>query len=158
MQKIPDELRSLFDDSEILEIESNKNKLRLSESTEFDPIELAVAWAWKVRKIDLDRALPWSDRSVWNEHDLAGALFWRDHLRNGLSQLRPSLKARLEQFVAEADERFRSITIEDSGERMAGIAGVDVADRSWWWHRVPRSGPIAEDLSRYTDAADRGTS
>jgi hypothetical protein len=147
MGERPDELRSLFDEGELAEIRSNR--LRLSESTELDAIDLAVAWASKVRKIDLDRALPWSDHSVWNEHDLAGAMFWRDFLRDCLSRLRPPLRARLERFVAEADERFRAITVEDSGERMSAIAEVDLAGRSWWWYRVPDTGPIAEDLARY---------
>lgn len=147
MRELTEQLRAMFDDSEIAEIEANK--LRLSESTALDAFDLASAWAGKVRKIDLDRALPWSDRGVWNEHDLAGTLFWRDHLRNCLGQLRLSLRRRLEQFIAETDERFRAITVQDSGERMARIASVDISGRSWWWYRVPDSGPIAEDLSRY---------
>lgn len=148
MRELPAELRSMFDDGEIAEIEASK--LSLSESTKVDAFDLALSWASKVRKIDLDRGLPWSDRNVWNEHDLAGTLFWRDHLRRSLDQLPAALRTRLEQFVAQADDRFRSITVEDSGRRMAAIAGVDPAGRSWWWYRVPDSGPIAEDLAKYS--------
>jgi hypothetical protein len=148
MRELPAELRSMFDDGEIAEIEASK--LSLSESTKVDAFDLAVSWASKVRKIDLDRALPWSDRTVWNEHDLAGTLFWRDHLRRGLDQLPADLRTRLEQFVAQADDRFRSITVEDSGRRMTAIAGVEPDGRSWWWYRVPDSGPIAEDLAKYS--------
>jgi hypothetical protein len=111
----------------------------------------AVGWAQQVKKIDLDRALPASDRSVWNEHDLAGALFLRDFLEDSLSKLRAPVREKMEHYVAEADERFRSFTVDDSGQRMARVAEVDMAGRSWWWFRVPTSGPIAEDLSRYHD-------
>lgn len=147
-RELPAELRSMFDDGEVAEIESNK--LSLSESTKVDAFDVALSWASKVRKIDLDRALPRSDRTVWNEHDLAGMMFWRDHLQKCLDQLRPALRARLQRFVANADSQFRSITVDDSGQRMASIADVTLSGRSWWWHRVPNSGPIAEDLAGYS--------
>lgn len=124
--------------------------MRLSEQTSMDVFDLALAWASKVRKIDLDRALPRSDRSVWTEHDLAGMLFWRDFVAEGLHRLRPALRTRLEQFVQQADDRFRSITVEDSGRRMMAIAAVEPTGRAWWWYRVPETGPIAEDLAGYS--------
>jgi hypothetical protein len=99
-RELPAELRSTFDDGEIAEIEASK--LSLSESTKVDAFDLALSWASKVRKIDLDRGLPWSDRTVWNEHDLAGTLFWRDHLQRSLDQLPAALRTRLQQFVAQA--------------------------------------------------------
>jgi hypothetical protein len=149
MQELPAELRALFNDEEIAEVESAK--VRLSEQTSVDAFDLALSWASKVRKIDLDRALPRSDRTVWNEHDLVGMMFWRDFLATGLDQLRPELRAKLQQFVGQADDRFRSITIEDSGQRMMVIAGVEPStNRAWWWYRVPETGPIAEDLAGYS--------
>jgi hypothetical protein len=149
MPDIPFEIRSAFNDSEIEEIKANR--IRLSGNTERNTIDLAVAWAENVKKIDLDRALPAHDRSVWNEHDLAGALFLRDHLEKSLNQLRSSLREKMERYAAKTDERFRSFTIDDSGQRMARVAEIDTAGRSWWWFRVPASGPIAQDLSRYQD-------
>jgi hypothetical protein len=122
---------------------------QLGGNTERDSIDLAVARADSVRKIDLDRALPYSDRSVWTEHDLAGTLFLRDHLHRALSQLRPPLLERMERHVAAADGRFRSCTVDDPEQRMAKVADVDMTDLPWWWFRVPDSGPIAEELSRY---------
>ncbi|MGH3875028.1 MAG: hypothetical protein ACRDSR_26620 [Pseudonocardiaceae bacterium] len=149
MRDVSSGVGSIFDDSEISELEANK--LMLGGNTERNTIDLAAAWAENVQKIDLDRALPSSDRSVWNEHDLAGTLFLRDHLDESLSQLRPALRERMERYVAETDERFRSFTMDDPGRRMARVADVDTVGRSWWWFRVPVSGPIAQDLSRYQD-------
>ncbi|WP_156365058.1 hypothetical protein [Sciscionella sediminilitoris] len=55
----------------------------------------------------------------------------------------------MQQYVAEADERYRGFTVEDSGERMAKIAQVEVSERGWWSFRVPDSGPITQDLANY---------
>ena len=147
MRVIPSDFQSMFDDAEIAEIEAHP--VHLGGETQRDAIDLAVGWAEHVRKIDADRALPWSDHSVWTEHDLAGALFLRDFLQDALDQLSPSIRGRLESRVAEADEQFRSYTVDDPAGRMAKVAEVDLTGRPWWWHRVPDSGPIAEDLTRY---------
>ncbi|TDP98085.1 hypothetical protein EV186_1031065 [Labedaea rhizosphaerae] len=114
-----------------------------------DAATLAVAWAKHVSKLDADRALPYTDRSVWTEHDLAGSLFLRDNLERALTALRPALRERLADDVRAADEQFRSFTVEDSGRKIGFIAGVDVAGRGWWWFRVPKDGPIVQDLASY---------
>lgn len=114
-----------------------------------DAVTLAVAWAKHVSKLDADRALPYTDRSVWTEHDLAGSMFLRDNLDRALAALRPPLRERVAAFVQPADEQFRSFTVDDSGERIAVIARVDVAGRGWWWFRVPADGPITQDLASY---------
>jgi hypothetical protein len=73
----------------------------------------------------------------------------RDFVENALSKLRPELVDKVRDYVATTDDRFRSFTSDDSGERMAKIAHVDLDGRSWWWFRVPTSGPIVHDLARY---------
>jgi hypothetical protein len=148
VRNIPPEIRSLFTDAEIAEIAAHA--VPFTDERKLDAIDLSIAWESRVRKIDLDRTLPWSDRSVWNEHDLAGTLFIRDFLQDALDQLPPSLRERLERWVEEADDRFRSYTVDDPAGRMAVIADVDLTERPWWWHRVPASGPIVEDLTRYS--------
>ncbi len=136
----------MFSDPERAEIAEAKP---LPGADKPDALGLAVAWAAHVEKIDNDRALPRTDRSVWTEHDLAGALFVRDAVAAALGRLREDLADRLATYVSEADDRFRSFTKDDSGERMAKIAHVDLSGRGWWWFRIPTSGPIAEDLARY---------
>jgi hypothetical protein len=147
MPETPQEPRSLFNDAELARIA--EHRITLGGSTQRDAVELAAAWAGNVRKIDADRALPATDRSVWSEHDLAGALFLRDHLERALTALPAELRERLGGWIGAADEQYRSFTVSDSGQRIEKIAEVDVTGRSWWWFRVPASGPIAEDLARY---------
>ena len=114
-----------------------------------DALQFAAGWATRVAKFDADRALAWTDRTVWNEHDLAGSLHQRDFLERSMAQLPTPLRERLTAWVAEVDERFRSYTVDDPDGKMAKIAEVDLTGRPWWWRRVPDSGPIVEDLARY---------
>jgi hypothetical protein len=143
---IPPEVLVMFSDEELAEIAANKPK---PGDDKLDAIDYARSWELHVEKLDNDRALPWTDRSVWTEHDLAGTLFQRDFLEDALSRLRPELAAKIRQYVAKTDGRFRSFTADDSGDRMAKIAGISMAGRGWWWFRVPTSGPIVQDLARY---------
>lgn len=114
-----------------------------------DAIGFVVAWALHVDKIDADRALDWSDHSVWNEYDLLAALYIRDRAEKAIVRLSPALQAKLQALLAGPDDRFRGFTVADSGKRMAQIAGVDATGRGWWWYRVPVDGPITVDLARY---------
>ncbi|MGX1807718.1 hypothetical protein ACWIGI_18530 [Nocardia sp. NPDC055321] len=119
---------------------------------ERDAIQFANAWAAHVEKIDRDRELPWSDRTVWNEYDFCAALLIRDRLQDAIRVLPADVGSRMIAFAAEADDRYLSITVEDSGKRMAAVSNLDVTDRGWWWFRVPDSGPITQDLARWRQA------
>ena len=121
----------------------------LGAERELDAVELAISWVSRVEKIDRGRGLPWTDRTVWNEHDLAGTLFVRDFLQEALDGLPAPLRERLAVVVDAADEEFRSYTVDDPAARMSRIAEVEPGGRGWWWRRVPETGPIAEDLARY---------
>lgn len=147
MPTTPDQVRELFNDSELAQIAARP--VRLGAERSLDAVELAASWASRVEKIDRDRTLPWTDRTVWNEHDLAGSLFVRDFLQEALDGLPARLQERLVVVVGTADERFRSYTVADPEGRMGRIADVDLAGRGWWWSRVPQTGPIVEDLARY---------
>jgi len=147
MREIPPDLRALLSDADLAEIRAHP--IVLGTDPERDAIDMAVAWAKHVAKIDADRALAWTDHSVWNEHDLAGSLFQRDFLERAMGQLPTALREKLAVWVAGVDGRFRSFTVDDPDGKMARIADVDLTGRPWWWRRVPDSGPIVEDLARY---------
>ncbi|MEV5650234.1 hypothetical protein AB0L57_18460 [Nocardia sp. NPDC052254] len=136
-----------FSDNELAELEQNSIALKTGERR--DAVRLADSWAAHIDKIDHDRALPWSDRSVWNEYDFCAALAIRDYLNTAIENLPAPLSDKVSEYVSEADERYQAITAEDSGKRMAAVAQVDRTGRGWWWYRVPDSGPIVEDLARW---------
>ena len=143
------DLRSSFTAEELRELDAAK--IKVTPSTERTALDLVEAWAANVAKIDADRALDPADRSVWTEHDLAGALFVRDFLHQALNDLPEHLREKMQPFVTDVDDHFKSYTVDDSGQRMAGIAAIDLVGRRWWWFRVPDSGPIAVELSTYPD-------
>ncbi|MCU7730150.1 hypothetical protein ODJ79_41090 [Actinoplanes sp. KI2] len=146
MREIPPNLRGLLSEADLAEIAAHP--ITLGEGTERDAVDLVVGWAKHVEKIDTDRALPWEDHSVFNEHDLAAALHIRDFLERALGELNASVRERLAVWVAVVDEHFRSFTVDDPDRRMGAVADVDLTCRPWWWRRVPIDGPIAEDLTR----------
>jgi hypothetical protein len=139
---------SLFAPAEVAEIESLA--IPFGREQVVDALRFADGWASRVAKFDADRALAWTDRTVWNEHDLAGSLHQRDFLERAMAQLPAELRERLAAWVAGVDDRFRSYTVDDSDGKMAKVAEVELGGRGWWWRRVPDSGPIVEDLARYS--------
>jgi hypothetical protein len=147
MSDIPAQLASVFDAAEIAEIKARPFRMAPERTT--DVLELAAGWAGRVEKFDRDRSLPWTDRTVWTEHDLAGALFVRDFLEECLGRLPEPIRRKLARFVEEADDRFRGYTVDDPAGRMGTVAGVDLNGRAWWWRRVPVDGPIVRDLANY---------
>jgi len=56
MREIPPDLRALLSDADLAEIGSRP--ITLGESTERDAVDMTVAWAKHVAKIDADRSLP----------------------------------------------------------------------------------------------------
>ncbi|MFI7669290.1 hypothetical protein [Nocardia sp. NPDC049526] len=148
MSNLEDRARVHFSEDEIVDIKNHPITLKSGE--ERDAIRLADSWEAHVEKIDRDRSLPWSDRTVWNEFDLNAAFAIRDYLESAINNLPARLGAKMTSYVSEADNRFMSITIEDSGKRMAAVANIDITGREWWWFRVPDSGPIVEDLARWS--------
>jgi len=150
MSNLDDRARTYFSEDEIADIKGRP--VKWGSGDDADAIGLANAWWLHVEKIDRDRSLPWSDRTVWNEFDLCAAMIIRDMLERSLNNLPATLATKMVDYTAEADNRFRSMTVADSGKRMAAVAELDAAERAergWWWFRIPDSGPILEDLARW---------
>jgi len=148
MSDLDERVRSNFSDDDISAIKDCA--ITLASGAERDALQLAGSWEAHVEKIDSDRSLPWSDRTVWNEFDLSATMIVRDHLERAISALPAALSTRMADFVADTDSRFMSITVRDSGKRMAAVSNTDIEGRGWWWFRIPDSGPILEDLARWS--------
>jgi hypothetical protein len=132
----------MFSDEELADIAEHKPT---PGDDKPDAIDIARAWELHVEKIDNDRTLPWTDRSVWTEHDFAGALFQRDFLDTALSRLGPVVVGKLRPYVEKTDERFRSFTMDDSDDRVARVAGVAANAHL---HRAP-PGPASASRHRH---------
>jgi hypothetical protein len=137
-----------FTESERAELESCR--YQVSPQRSLTVIELATAWALHVRKIDGDRAAPPDDPRTWGPHDLVAALYIRDFLADCLSRLPGGLGEKASAAIRRTDEMFVAVTQPDDGHLVAPVAEVDVAGKPWWWHRIPDSGPMLDELRAFS--------
>ena len=112
-------------------------------------VDMVGAWREHLGKFEADLSAPADDRSVWGAHDYIAALAIRDRVARGLAILDPDIRAGIEPVVAELDQRFADFTepdVEGCTERIDGRADPD---RQWWWQRIPKAGPVREEISLY---------
>jgi hypothetical protein len=143
-----DEPNARFTDSERAELESCR--YQMSPQRSLNVIELATAWALHVRKIDADRTMPPDDAHTWGPHDLVAALYIRDFLADCLSRLPERLNEKASVAIRPYDEGFLAVTQPDDDQVVARVAEVDVAGKPWWWHRIPDSGPMLDELRAFS--------
>jgi len=76
--------------------------------------------------------------------DYTNDLTCRDHLALAV-QLCPNgaTQEKLARAVHDADALFKDNTVEDVGGHLGRYFRVG---DTWWWHRIPRSGELAEYL------------
>jgi hypothetical protein len=112
-------------------------------------IELATAWALHVSKIGADRTASPDAPATWGPHDLVAALYIRDFLAECIGQLPAELGEKVSVAIRPYDEVFRSVTQLDRDRLVAHVAEVSVIDKPWWWHRIPDSGPMLDELRAF---------
>lgn len=111
--------------------------------------ELVAGWASHVERLSAESARTGADpddASVWTPDDFVGALHLRNRVAAGIAATPAPLLAAAERAVAAADARFTALTEPDDDGLLD--AAVRPGDRlsGWWWHRVPRRGPIRDEL------------
>jgi hypothetical protein len=83
-----------------------------------------------------------------NVDDYTGAgLLWRDDLAEIIDRSPEPLRTALTEAVAEGDERFRSMSDEDTHQLLSRYFKVERRD-GWWWRRIPKHGAIRDQLHR----------
>lgn len=110
--------------------------------------ELVAGWAGHVDRLISETTRSVSDRDIWTEHDYVAALHLRDRLAAGLKSAPESVTSLAKDAVAAADLRFESWTIGDSKRLLARVVPSTELGPDWWWHRVPRQGPVVDSLLR----------
>lgn len=139
-----DEIRARFDDGEVAELESCRHQV--NEWRSFGVLDLLVSWALHVEKIDSDRLGSAADRGVWGGYDLVAAYSVRDFLAGCLERLGNPLRGKVIGVVESYDTQLRSITVDDEKQVLRRYVDSDLTDAPWWWHRIPDSGPLLEEL------------
>ena len=107
------------------------------------------AWWEHVSKLEGDLTAPTDDRSICGAHDFVATLVVRDLAADGLPRIAPDLRAPAELALHEVDQRFLSYTEPDDDGCTERIDGRVDPHRGWWWRRIPKSGPIHEEIRQY---------
>ena len=111
--------------------------------------DLLLGWREHVNKLISDLSRDVNDHSVWGAHDLVAALVIRDHVEEGSKFLDGPLRGMVDRFVAKIDKDFEHFTELDGQGSLRRVDGRNVLPDSWWWRRVPASGPVHEELMCY---------
>jgi hypothetical protein len=120
-----------------------------------DLSELLCGWKGHVEKIERDIPLDSSDRTVWGAHDVVAAVSLRTFLEEGLADLEPEIRQRVERIVGEVDERFLSYTEVDELGLLERLSGRSSPSRGWWWRRIPKAGPAREEIDLFSGLGAR---
>jgi hypothetical protein len=118
---------------------------------------LIDGWTKHVARLDLEhRSLHADDPTTWTAWDYIAALLIRDWVEEGMGLLVGSVERKVREMVKWHDARFCSFTGPDVGHLFARFASdaadEDLVDKNWWWGRIPRSGPVLEELLEWARA------
>ncbi|MBF6172902.1 hypothetical protein [Nocardia blacklockiae] len=142
--ELADGIRARFDDREKTELDSCRHQV--NEWRSFGVLDLLVSWALHVEKIDSDRFRVAHERGVWGAYDLVAAFSIRDFLAECIERLDGPLKGKVADVAEEHDARLRAITVEDGEKLLLPYVDFELTTAPWWWHRIPDSGPLLDEL------------
>ena len=110
-----------------------------------------LSWKKHVRRFgaEVEQAFHGS-HDVFGGDDYIAALLVRERIQDALSKINDDdLRGKVSEWVETVDRDFMDLTVEDSdavvARRAAAILGRECGS-SWWWARLPRQGPVRQDL------------
>ena len=86
---------------------------------------------------------------IWGADDYIGALTMRSMIEEVRGRVPIPLEAQFDEWLSRIDADYQGLTDPDDEGLLSTWIHDEVPDE-WWWHRVPPSGPIREDLLRMT--------
>ncbi|WP_146605647.1 hypothetical protein [Micromonospora craterilacus] len=140
-------LRERLSEADILRL--NETVVSASPGRGIGLVDLVGAWREHLSKLESDLLAPLDDRSIWGAHDYVAALVIRDLIAQGFAQLSFDMRPRIERAVAELDQRFMNFTEPDPEGYAERIDGRVKPDREGWWYRIPKGGPVREEMLLY---------
>ncbi|WP_033339754.1 hypothetical protein [Catenuloplanes japonicus] len=111
-----------------------------------DVVTLVRAWRSHLATFEADLFAAGGGRPVRGAHDYIAALCFRDWIAQATALLPEDLRRALDRTVAEIDRRFLAFTQPDVDNRVERAADDHDPMHDWWWHRLPRSGPVHDEL------------
>lgn len=97
-------------------------------------------WAGRVVRLRREAEESADSSDFWGPYDLAGACHNRDRV-----EARNEGRSRTLEAV---DELYRTFT-EDVGAAWVDVIGIgEEKSDHWWWQRVPKRGPLRDELTQ----------
>lgn len=110
---------------------------------------LVNSWNDRVRRIANELNQP-ATRDSWGAHDYFGALYLRSSIEKSQIALDSDQARLVEVHLSPIDELLSAITETDHDELVIryGEAGLWAVEQ-WWWHRIPLTGLVREELKEW---------
>lgn len=90
-------------------------------------------------------SIPISDSVRWGADDYTAALTIRSLIEDAREQVPSETAPQFDAWLNQLDARFRGSTVPDDAHLLSKWIREESPD-GWWWHRVPPSGPVLDDL------------
>lgn len=110
--------------------------------------ELVDGWEAHVQRLAAELGAESGDRTTWGAHDYLATLTIRESIALGLSLVQEGERTHVIGQVAVTDREFEEFTEPDRRELLRTLLPSDLRHKSWWWHRVPKGGPVRYDLEQ----------
>lgn len=111
--------------------------------------ELATAWTQHVQRLVSEQDKDIAESSVWGIHDYIAALYIRDRVSVARESGQEIISEKDMSQLDLVDRDFTVYTELDHGSLLTKIEPVEPDDSAWWWRRIPRKGPVRQELATY---------
>lgn len=103
-------------------------------------------WSRHVRRfVGGIHSTPINDAVIWGADDYIAALTIRSMIEETRTEVPSGLATQFDAWLDRVDAEYRDFAVPDEQGLIPRWVHDEVPD-GWWWHRVPPSGPILEDL------------
>jgi hypothetical protein len=107
---------------------------------------LVTAWKQHVQRLYSEQEKDVADPNVWGIHDYIAALYIRDRIA-AVFGIHKNPDTEIDQSVLESVDRdFQSYTELDRERLLTRLEPVEYDRSSWWWSRIPKTGPARQEL------------
>ena len=118
----------------------------VSPSRTLSAIDLLNGWKTHIARLTVESAsISIQESLTWGADDLVAALHLRDLTEQAAERLSSQTQIEFRHRIDNIDDDFRKFTESDQMDLLSGWIHEPVS-KSWWWHRIPRFGPIIDEL------------
>lgn len=120
----------------------------IAQERELGLVSLLLAWRAHVLRIEGELDLSEFERAAWGAYDLLAALAFRDFIVLGLQVVDSEYRVAFGNALAAVDSKFEEFTELDESGIVRNLDEDGQPSGGWWWDRIPRVGPIRQEIDR----------